>query len=78
MRSDFVRDWNAYAKGVLRAEMARRQIKSADLVRLLGEIGVEDNDRNVGNKIARGTFSAAFFLQCLVAMKVSNLHLDEA
>lgn len=73
-----MRDWNAYAKGVLRAEMARRQIKSADLVQLLKEIGIEDNDRNVGNKIARGTFSAAFFLQCLAAMKVSNLHLDEA
>ena len=73
-----MRDWNAYAKGVLRAEMARRQIKSADLARLLGEIGIEDNERNVGNKIARGTFSAAFFLQCLAAMGVSNLHLDEA
>lgn len=72
-----MRDWNAYAKGVLRAEMARRQIKSADLVRLLEALGIEDNEKNVGNKIARGTFSAAFFLQCLAAMGVQNLHLGE-
>ena len=73
-----MRDWNAYAKAILRFEMTRRQITAAELARLLGEIGIEDNERNVGNKIARGTFSAAFFLQCLAAMKVSNLHLDEA
>lgn len=73
-----MRDWNAYAKAMLRFEMTRRQITATDLARLLGEIGIEENDRNVGNKIARGTFSAAFFLQCLAAMKVSNLHLDEA
>lgn len=72
-----MRDWNGHAKGVLRAEMIRRQIKSADLVELLAKIGVEDNEKNVGNKIARGTFSAAFFLQCLAAMEVRNLHLGE-
>ncbi len=70
-------DWNIRAKAVLRAEMARRQITSADLVKLLADVGIDDNERNVGNKIARGTFSAAFFLQCLAAMKVSNLHLGE-
>lgn len=73
-----MKDWNAHAKGVLRAEMARRQIKSADLVRLLEVLGIEDNEKNVGNKIARGTFSAAFFLQCLAAMGVKNLHLEES
>ena len=57
--------------------MARRQITAAELTRQLHEIGIEDNERNIGNKIARGSFSAAFFLQCLAAMKVQNLHLDE-
>ncbi len=70
-------DWNAQAKGLLRSEMARRQLKSADLVELLATVGVEDNERNVANKIARGTFSAAFFLQCLAAMKIRNLRLGE-
>lgn len=65
-------------KGVLRAEMVRRQIKSADLVRLLAAIGIEENGRNLGNKIARGTFSAAFLLHCLAAMEVRTLHLGES
>lgn len=73
-----MRDWNAHAKAVLRAEMTRRQIRSADLADLLAELGIEENKRNLGNKIARGTFSAAFFLQCLAAMKAQNLHLGEA
>lgn len=71
------RDWNGYAKGVLQAEMARRQMKTPDLVKLLTDVGVEDNPRNVANKIARGTFSAAFLFQCLAAMGVRNLHLGE-
>ena len=71
------RDWNGHAKAVLQAEMARRGIKGPELANLLSELGIEDNPRNISNKIARGTFSAAFFLQCLVAMKVKHLHLDE-
>lgn len=72
-----MRDWNGYAKAVLRSEMARRQLRSADLTGLLADLGVDENERNLSNKIARGTFSAAFFLQCLAAMKVANLHLGE-
>lgn len=72
-----MRDWNNYAKGVLQAEMARRQIKAPELVQMLGELGIEDNARNVANKIARGTFSAAFLFQCLAAMDVRNIHLGE-
>jgi len=57
--------------------MAKRRMKYPDLVRALGEIGVQDSERNLSNKIGRGTFSAAFFLQCLAAMEVKNLRLDE-
>ena len=72
-----MRDWNTHAKAMLRSEMTRRQVRSTDLVKLLAEQGVEENERNLSNKIARGTFSAAFFLQCLAAMKVANLHLGD-
>jgi hypothetical protein len=72
-----VRDWNAFAKALLRSEMTQRKITASDLAKLLAEIGITENERNLGNKIARGTFSAAFFLQCLVAMKVQNLPVRE-
>ena len=34
-----------------------------------------EEERNLRNKISRGTFSAAFFFTCLGAMKVKNLDL---
>jgi hypothetical protein len=70
-------DWGDQAGAILRSEMAKRRMKYPDLVRALAAIGVQDNERNLSNKIGRGTFSAGFFLQCLAAMEVKNLRLDE-
>jgi hypothetical protein len=70
-------DWGDRAGALLRSEMAKRRMKYPDLVKALDAIGVQDNERNLSNKIGRGTFSAGFFLQCLAAMEVKNLRLDE-
>lgn len=72
-----MQDWGEHAGALLRSEMAKRRMKYPDLARSLAELGVQDNERNLSNKIARGTFSAAFFLQCLKAMGVQNLRLEE-
>lgn len=71
-----MKDWSAYAKGVLRSEMTRRQISYADLKSLLAEDGVKETEANLRNKVSRGSFTAAFLFQCLAVMKVANLHLD--
>jgi hypothetical protein len=70
-------DWNERAKGLLRAEMTRRQVNYEDLVGLLAEVGVKETNANLRNKISRGSFTAGFLLQCLSAMKVKTLHLDD-
>lgn len=69
-------DWEEKAKGLLRAEMARRGVTYAHLVDKLLAIGIEDNERNLRNKVSRGKFTAGFFLQCLSALGSSLLHLD--
>lgn len=69
-------DWEEKAKGLLRAEMARRGVTYAQLVDRLAAIGIEDNERNLRNKVSRGKFTAGFLLQCLSAMGSSSLHLD--
>lgn len=69
-------DWIKRAKGLLRSEMTRRDVSYDDLVRLLGEIGIEETSANLRNKVSRGSFTAAFLLQCLKAMGVETLHLD--
>lgn len=70
------RDWTAYTKGLLRAEMVKRQISYAGLVEKLGTIGVKETEANLRNKISRGGFSGSFLVQCLVAMGAQALRLD--
>ena len=68
-------DWEEKAKGLLRAEMALRGMTYAQLVVGLATIGVDENERNLRNKVSRGKFTAGFFLQCLKAVGVTDLRL---
>ena len=70
------RDWTAYTKGLLRAEMARRQVSYKGLVEKLAAIGIRETEANLRNKISRGGFTGAFLIQCLEAMGVTSLRLD--
>jgi hypothetical protein len=70
------RDWQAQAKGIIRAELKRRNFSYADLAERLTAIGVRETEKNINNKIARGSFTAAFFLQCMEAIGVQNIHLN--
>lgn len=63
------------ANTIIKVEMTKRKMTYRDLVAALAEYGVTEEERNLRNKISRGTFSAAFFFTCLGAMKVKNLDL---
>jgi len=69
--------WNTFARGLLKAEMARRDVSYQDLVGLLRSVGVEESAENLTNKINRGKFSANFFLQCLDAMGCKTIRLSD-
>ena len=71
------RDWVAYTKGLLKAEMARRHLTYKGLVDKLAEIGIRETEANLRNKISRGGFTGAFLIQCLVAMGVTSLRLED-
>ena len=62
-------------KGAIRGEMVRCCMKYAQLVEQLGEIRVDENERNLRNTVNRGTFTAGFLLQCLIVIGVETLHL---
>jgi len=62
-------------KGIIRAEMTRRQMTYEQLAEKLLEIGVKDSAVNLRNKIARGGFSAAFFVQCLEAIGANEIRI---
>jgi hypothetical protein len=72
-----VKDWQAHVKGLLKAELARRNLSYADLADKLAEIGIKENRRNLTNKIGRGNYSAVFFVQCLEAIGCKTIHLED-
>jgi hypothetical protein len=72
------RNWQAKVKGLLKAELKRRNLSYADLAEKLKSVGVDDNERNISNKISRGTFTAVFFVQCMEAIGCHTIRLDEA
>jgi hypothetical protein len=66
------------AKNILKAELKRRGLTYAELVEELAKIGLTETERNIANKISRGGFSAAFFIQCLDAIGAHSVRLADA
>jgi hypothetical protein len=69
--------WGEKVRGLLKAELKRRNLSYRDLVEKLAAIGVTETEANLRNKISRGGFTAAFFVQVLTAIGVSSLRLEE-
>jgi hypothetical protein len=70
-------DWEAKVANLLKAELKRKGVTYAQLVEKLAAIGVDEKEVNIRNKLARGKFSASFMVQCLVAIDVKTMRLDE-
>lgn len=62
--------WEEAARNTLRAHMRQQHISFKNLQARLEALGVHDTQVNLSNKIGRGKFSHAFFLQCLEAMNL--------
>ncbi|MFO1080357.1 MAG: DUF6471 domain-containing protein [Reyranellaceae bacterium] len=70
------KDWAETAKALLKAELKRRGVSYRQLAEKLTDMGTPETERNIANKLSRGGFTAAFFLQCLAAIGCENLRLD--
>lgn len=71
------RDWNKWTVGILKAELKRKSLSYRDLAERLKEIGVHDSERNITNKINRGTFTAVFMFQCFSAIGTKVIRLED-
>ena len=69
-------EMQARVKGLLKAELKRRNVSYKELAEKLKPLGIDESDRNIANKIARGGFSATFFVACLDAIGCQTLRLD--
>lgn len=63
--------WETKAANLLKAELKRKGVTYAQLAELIGEKEV-----NIRNKLSRGKFSAAFLLQSLSAVGLTDLRFD--
>ena len=61
-------EWKDYAKGLLKAEIARKNLSLIDVAKKLEAMGISESPQNISNKINRGTFGAIFMLQILKAI----------
>ncbi|MBA3449533.1 MAG: hypothetical protein H0T56_18375 [Pseudaminobacter sp.] len=64
------------AKNILKGELKRRGITYAALAEKLKERGAHESERNLANKISRGSFTAAFFMMCMDVIGVRSLSLE--
>ena len=69
--------WNRTAKGLLRAELRRRDMTYAELAERLAPLGLIENANSIAKKINRGRFPAAFLLASFRAIGCKSIPLGD-
>ena len=70
------KEWADRVKGILKAELKRRNVSYKQLAERLETMGIHETERNINNKISRGGFTAVFFVQCLMAIGATEIRLN--
>ncbi len=68
-------EWEQRVKGLLKAELKKRNLGYRELAEKLAVMGISESERNIANKISRGGFTAVFLVQCLEAIGATELRL---
>jgi hypothetical protein len=68
--------WARIARSTLKAELKRHEISYRELAGRLTNDGSPETEASVTNKIARGTFTAAFMLQCMSLIGVTAIRTE--
>lgn len=68
-------EWDALARNLLRGNLMTRGISYARLVERLAAIGVAETEASIKNKVGRGRFPLAFFLQAMAAIGAEWVHI---
>ena len=68
---------DSFAKNKIRSLMSKRGIRTKKICELLKEeCNIELNEKSFNNKMARKSFSATFFFQCLYVLGIKNINID--
>ena len=69
-------DWDSESTRILKAELARKGVGYKALVSKLAALGVTETEGAIANKINRGTFRMAFFVQCMKAINTETVFIS--
>lgn len=69
--------WNIALGRFLRSELTKHGITHEQLAKLLEKQGVLYSKSSIDSKLSRGTFSAVFFMQCLMAIDYESNGIQE-
>jgi len=71
-------EWAERAAAFLKHKLREGEVTYVDLAKRLKKHGFKaETEASITNKLARGTFSATFFLACLAAMDLDGVALEE-
>ena len=68
-------EWRDFCGNLVKANLKLSGMEYKDLEIKLAEIGIHQSANAISLKLSRGTFSAIFLLQTLVAMGVDEINL---
>lgn len=68
-------EWCEKAANLLKAELAKKGVDYKTLQSKLAEIGIEVSYGGLANRINRGAYNMAFFLQCMEALDIKEIRL---
>lgn len=71
------KQWADRVKGLVKAELAKRNLNYIQLAELLAKQGIVESPQNLSNKIGRGKFGAAFMVQILDAIGCDSLPIRQ-
>jgi len=71
-------EWAERAAAFLKHKLRETETTYADLAKRLKKHGFKrETEASITNKLARGTFSATFFLACIAALELDGVALEE-
>ena len=69
-------NWNHQATSIIKAMLARKNLKYHDLAKLLQAEGIDESQNSIANKLSRGTFSFTFVLQCMYVLRINKIDIE--
>ncbi|MFV3130202.1 DUF6471 domain-containing protein [Niveispirillum sp. KHB5.9] len=68
--------WAEIAKGIVKAELKRRNVTYEELAQRLTDQGIPETKASIASKLSRGGFTAAFMLAAMKNIGCDTIRVD--